>query len=120
MGVEEIKNNVTVGVVNAISSGQKGLDMKHLLLIALAGELEDLARKDIRKGKLHPELPYVLKPNAERLIKAWRANKITSKALVHYKIADSELVDMMKGVLDKLGFKEIVEEPAVIDPTTTK
>ena len=120
MGIKEIKDNITVGAVNALGSGRKGLDLKHLLLVALAGELVDLAKKDIKKGKLHPEQPYILKPNAERLIKAWRANKITSKALVRYKITDDELVDMMKGVLDKLGFKEVVEEPTIADPTTTK
>ena len=120
MGIEEIKDKITVGAVNALGSGRKGIDVKHLLLVALTGELVDLARKDIKKGKLHPELPYILKPNAERLIKAWRANKITSKALVRYKITDDELVEVMKEALGKLGFKEIVEEPAVIDPTTTK
>ena len=120
MGIEEIKDKITVGAVNALGSGRKGIDVKHLLLVALTGELVDLARKDIKKGKLHPELPYILKPNAERLIKAWRANKITSKALVRYKITDDELVGVMRDALGKLGFKEIVEEPTVSDTTVTK
>ena len=120
MGIEKIKDKITVGAVNALGSGRKGIDVKHLLLVALTGELVDLARKDIKKGKLHPELPYILKPNAERLIKAWRANKITSKALVRYKITDDELVGVMRDALGKLGFKEIVEEPAVSDTTVTK
>ena len=120
MGIEEIKDKITVGAVNTLGSGRKGIDVKHLLLVALTGELVDLARKDIKKGKLHPELPYILKPNAERLIKAWRANKITSKALVRYKITDDELVGVMRDALGKLGFKEIVEEPAVSDTTVTK
>lgn len=120
VGIEEIKDKITVGAVNALGSGRKGIDVKHLLLVALTGELVDLARKDIKKGKLHPELPYILKPNAERLIKAWRANKITSKALVRYKITDDELVGVMRDALGKLGFKEIVEEPAVSDTTVTK
>ena len=120
MGIEEIKNNITVNVASVMGSGRKGIDVKHLLLVALTGELVDLARKDIKKGKLHPELPYILKPNAERLIKAWRANKITSKALVRYKITDDELVEVLKEALGKLGFKEIVEEPAVSDTAVTK
>ena len=120
VGIEEIKDKITVGAVNALGSGRKGIDVKHLLLVALTGELVDLARKDIKKGKLHPELPYILKPNAERLIKAWRANKITSKALVRYKITDDELVGVMRDALGKLGFKEIVEEPTVSDTAVTK
>ena len=120
VGIEEIKDKITVGAVNALGSGRKGIDVKHLLLVALTGELVDLARKDIKKGKLHPELPYILKPNAERLIKAWRANKITSKALVRYKITDDELVGVMRDALGKLGFKEIVEEPTVVNPTTAE
>lgn len=120
MGIEEIKNNITINVTSVMGSGRKGVDVKHLLLVALTGELVDFAKKDIKKGKLHPELPYILKPNAERLIKAWRANKITSKALIRYKVTDDELVSVMKDALDKLGFKEIVEEPTPGDPTVTK
>jgi hypothetical protein len=120
MGIDEIKDNINSGISKVLGQPVGGVDMKHILLITLAAELEELARKDIKKGKLHPEQPYILKSNADRLIKAWRANKITSKALVRFKITDNELVDMMKGVLDKLGFKEIVEEPTLTDSTTAK
>ena len=117
MGIKDAMNE---GLAKVVGKSSSGIDMKKITLGVLAAELEELAKKDIKKGKLHPELPYLLKPNADRLISAWHKNKITSKALVRFKITDQELVDMMKGVLDKLNFVEIVEEPTTVDSTLTK
>ncbi len=82
---------------------------KDVLLSGLRGGLLDLAKGDIKRGKLDPSKPYELKPNAERLITAWRKNFITGNALKHTNTTDEELKTMMKEVLIEVGFKDIRE-----------
>ena len=107
--VQKLKDETELAIANIEGKAVAGVDPKQLFLKVLGGELKDLAIKDIKKGKLDPTVPYDLKLNSDRLIKAWKANKVTSKALVRFHIEDADLVDMMKGVLNDLGFKEIKE-----------
>lgn len=85
------------------------MDMKLAILSSLRFELAKLAKADIKKGKLKTDVLYDLKPNAERLIKAWRDNPLTGKTLSSLGIVDEELTQMMKEVLTEVGVKEIKE-----------
>ena len=84
-------------------------DIGSVFLGSLAFELKKCAVNDIVKGKLDPSKPYDLKPNAERLIKAWRSNPLTGLTLKSIGTTDEELTQMMKGVLVDVGFMEIKE-----------
>lgn len=107
--IQRLKDETTLAIANVEGKAAAGVDPKQLMLKVLGGELKDLAISDIKKGKLKPEVPYDLKLNSTRLIAAWKANKVTSKALVRFHIEDADLTQMMKEVLESLGFKEIVE-----------
>ena len=84
-------------------------DVGNVFIGSLAFELKKLALGDIKKGKLDPTKPYDLKPNADRLIRAWRGNPLTGGVLMSLGTTDVELTQMMKGVLTEVGFTEIIE-----------
>jgi len=85
------------------------MDVKLVILSSLRFELTKLAKADIKKGKLDVVKVYDLKPNAERLIKAWRGNLLTGKVLASLGVTDEELTQMMKEVLVEVGVREIKE-----------
>ena len=85
------------------------MDLKLMILSSLRFELTKLAKTDVKKGKLDVAKVYDLKPNAERLIKAWRSNPLTGKTLSSLKVTDEELTQMMKEVLIEVGIKKIKE-----------
>lgn len=84
-------------------------DAHNVFIAGLKFELKKLAVSDIAKGKLDPTKPYDLKPNATRLIKAWRSNPLTGLTLKALGTTDEALTTMMKEVLTEVGFTEIRE-----------
>jgi hypothetical protein len=82
---------------------------KDILFLGLKRALIDTARGEVKNGKLDPSKPYDLKPNADRLIRAWRKNFVTKNALKAAKVTDEELKQLMREVLTEVGVKEIVE-----------
>ena len=84
-------------------------DVSNVFISGLAFELKKLALNDIKKGKLDPSKPYDLKPNADRLIRAWRGNPLTGSVLMSLGTTDVELTQMMKDVLTEVGVVEIKE-----------
>jgi hypothetical protein len=105
----KLKDKVNLGLLNAQSAASRSPDIRGLLIGGLRSELTNLAKEDVKKGKLDTSKPYDLKPNAERLIGAWRRNPLTGSTLKGFKITDEELTQMMKEVLTEVGFKEIKE-----------
>lgn len=104
-----LKDRIELVSFNAQSAATKGLDTRGLFLKGLAVGLIGQAKGDIKKGKLDPSKPYDLKPNAERLINAWRHNRFTGLTMRKFNFTDEELTQMMKGVLMEVGFTEFRE-----------
>ena len=87
----------------------QSVTIKDVLMNGLKSALVDMARRDIAKGKLDPSKAYDLTPNAWRIIKAWRKNIITRRALKSFNVSDEELRGLIKNALVEVGFKEIKE-----------
>lgn len=104
-----LKDRVELAAFNVQSSAKKGLDPRGLFLKGLVMSLTELAKGDIKKGKLDPLKPYDLKPNAERIITAWRKSPFTGLTMRKFNFTDEELTQMMKTVLIDVGIKEIRE-----------
>jgi len=107
--MSKLKDKVKLAMFNVQSAASKGPDIRGLFIGGLKSKLTDLAKNDIKKGKLDPLVPYDLKPNAMRLINAWRCNPFTGNTLKGFGITDEELTQMVQEVLTEVGFKEIKE-----------